>query len=67
LLVGGTTTPGTEGAANFLFSRSFEDFLGKAVDAKRGYIRHFEVLLKISSTAGLAQRPQVIAYRIRSD
>ena len=61
LLVGGTTTPGTEGAANFLFSRSFEDFLGKAVDPNRGHIRHFEVLLKISSTAGSAQRPQVIA------
>jgi hypothetical protein len=67
LLVGGTTTPGTEGAANFLFSKAFEDFLNKAVDAGHKRIRHFEVLLKVISTAGSAQRPEVAAYRIRPD
>ena len=61
LMVGGLNTPGTEGAANFLFSGAFDDFLTK-VKAK-----HFEILLRMGSLNGSAQRTEVVAYRLHED
>ena len=67
LMVGGTVTPGTEGAANFLFGRSFEGFLAKAEDSRRKRIRHFEILLRVRSIGGSAQQPEILAYRIHPE
>jgi hypothetical protein len=64
LMVGGTDTPGTEGAANFLFSGAFDDFLART---SRGKLRHFEILLRMGSLNGSAQRTEVIAYRLHED
>jgi hypothetical protein len=64
--VGGTDTPGTEGAANFIFSGAFENFLSKAARF-RSKRRHFEVLLRMGSFNGSAQRTEVVAYRIHED
>jgi hypothetical protein len=61
LMVGGTDTPGTEGAGNFLFSGAFEDFL------KIAKSRHFEILLRMGSLNGSAQRTEVVAYRLHDD
>lgn len=66
LLVGGTDTPGTEGAANFLFSGAFDDFLSKAA-VYRGKVRHFEILLRMASLNGSAQRTEIIASRLHDD
>jgi hypothetical protein len=64
LMVGGTDTPGTEGAANFLFSGAFDDFLART---SRGKLRHFEILLRMGSLNGSAQRTEVVAYRLHED
>ena len=61
LMVGGTDTPGTEGAANFLFSGAFEDFLARAK------ARRFEILLRMGSLNGSAQRTEIVAYRLHDD
>jgi hypothetical protein len=66
LMVGGRDTPGTEGAANFLFSSAFEDFLTRAAGS-RAKIRHFEILLRIGSLNGSAQSTEVVAYRLHDD
>ena len=66
LVVGGTHTPGTEGASNFVFSRAFDDFLATRVGstAKR---RHFEILLRMGTFNGSAQRTEVVSYRLHDD
>ncbi len=66
LMLGGTDTPGTEGAANFLFSGAFDDFLSK-VAGYRARKHRFEVLLRIGSLNGSAQRTEVVAYRLHED
>ena len=67
LMAAGTITPGTEGAANYLFSKSFDGFLPKAADARTGRIRHFEILLRVRNITGMAQQPEMLAYRIHQE
>ena len=67
LMAAGTITPGTEGAANYLFSKSFDGFLQKAVDGRTGHIRHFEILLRVRNITGMAQQPEMLAYRIHQE
>ncbi len=62
LMLGGTNTPGTEGAANFLFSDAFENFLGRTARKHR-----FEILLRIGTFNGSAQRTEIVSYRLHED
>jgi hypothetical protein len=66
LMLGGLDAAGTEGAANFLFSGGFEDFLRSKVGVHRA-VRHFEILLRMGKLNGSAQRTEVVAYRVHED
>lgn len=65
LLVGGTTTAGTEGALDFVLNeQAFGDFL-KKVSAGKPRIPHFEVLFRTGNVAGTARQTEILASRIR--
>jgi hypothetical protein len=69
LVVEGTSSTGTECAADFLLDdTALGDFIGeisKSADASKGKgLPFFEVLLQSSAVAGSAPRPEVVAYRI---
>jgi hypothetical protein len=64
LLVAGTSSAGTQTAADFLLNgRSFDQFLRKIQQAD-GRIPHFEVLLEGRSLGGNVPQSRVIAYRL---
>ncbi len=65
LMVGGTDTPGTEGACNFLFSPEFDDFLAKTAAAR--VKTRFEILLRMGTFNGSAQRTEIVTYRLHPD
>jgi hypothetical protein len=64
LMVGGTTTAGTEGAIDFVFSeQNFNAFLKKAKAGKSGLPR-FEILLRTGNVAGNARQTEILSYRL---
>lgn len=63
LLLSGTTTAGTEGAADFVLNeRSLGGFLQKIAPGKA--IPHFEVVLDVENVVGSSPRAAVVAYRV---
>jgi hypothetical protein len=63
LLLSGTTTAGTEGAADFVLNDgSLGAFLQKIAPAKK--IPHFEVVLDVENVVGSSPRAEVVAYRV---
>lgn len=63
LLVAGSSSAGTQPAADFLLSgRSFAQFL-RQVERKDGSIPHFELLLEARSVGGNVPGSNVVAYR----
>jgi hypothetical protein len=64
LLVAGTSSPGTQTAADFLLSdRLFKDYLAK-IQRPDGSIPHFEVLLEAKSLRGNAPQSIIVASRV---
>ena len=64
LIVEGTTSTGTECAADFLLDEaSLSGFLRQIMGSAR-ISPYFEVLLQTAPVGGNAQQPQVVAYRI---
>ena len=64
LLVAGTSSAGTQTAADFLLSsRSFAEFL-RQIAHKDGSIPHFEVLLEAPSVGGNVAGSNIVAYRV---
>lgn len=64
LLVAGTSSAGTQTAADFLLSgRAFDPFL-RRIQQKDGRIPHFEVLLEGRSLGGNVPQSRVVAYRL---
>ena len=64
LLVAGTSSAGTQSAADFLLSGpSFSEFL-RQIERKDGSIPHFELLLEARSVGGNVPGSSVVAYRI---
>lgn len=64
LLVAGTSSAGTQSAADFLLSGpSFAEFLRK-IERKDGSIPHFELLLEARSVGGNVPSSSVVAYRL---
>ncbi len=64
LLVAGTSSAGTQSAADFLLSGpSFAEFL-RQIEGKNGRIPHFELLLEARSVGGNVPSTSVVAYRI---
>jgi hypothetical protein len=64
LLVAGTSSPGTQTAADFLLSdRLFKDYLAK-IQRPDGSIPHFEVLLQAKSLSGNAPQSNIVASRV---
>ncbi len=67
LLLSGTTTPGTEGAGDFLLNeQSLGSFLEKIAPGN-GPVPHFELVLDVGRVGASAQRAEVVAYRVRKD
>jgi len=63
LLVAGTSSAGTQSAADFLLSgRSFAEFL-RQIERKDGSIPHFELLLEAHSVGGNVPGSNIVAYR----
>jgi hypothetical protein len=63
LLVAGTSSAGTQSAADFLLTgRSFGEFL-RQIERKDGSIPHFELLLEARSLGGNVPSSNVVAYR----
>jgi hypothetical protein len=64
LLVAGTSSAGTQTAADFLLNgRTFDEFLRK-IQQPDGHIPHFEVLLEGRDLGGNVPQPAVVAYRL---
>jgi hypothetical protein len=64
LLVAGTSSAGTQSAADFLLSgKSFGEFLQKIVRPDGG-IPHFELLLEARSVGGNVPQSAIVAYRL---
>ena len=64
LLVAGTSSPGTQTAADFLLSeRPFKDYLSK-IQRLDGSIPHFEILLQAKSLRGNAPQSAIVASRV---
>jgi hypothetical protein len=64
LLVAGTSSAGTQSAADFLLSgRSFGEFL-RQIERKDGSIPHFELLLEAPSVGGNVPGSNIVAYRV---
>jgi hypothetical protein len=64
LLVAGTSSAGTQTAADFLLSESlFGEFLTK-IHRSDGTIPHFELLLEASSMNGNVPQSTIVAYRV---
>jgi len=64
LLVAGTSSAGTQSAADFLLSgRALGEFL-RQVERKDGSIPHFELLLEARSVGGNVPDSSVVAYRL---
>jgi hypothetical protein len=64
LLVAGTSSAGTQTAADFLLNgRSFDQFL-RNIQLANGRIPHFEVLLEGRSLGGNVPQSGVLAYRL---
>ena len=67
LLLSGTSSAGTEGAAGFVLSdRSLGEFLGK-IAGNGNRIPHFELVLDVETISASAPRPKVVTYRIRDE
>ena len=67
LLLSGTTTAGTEGAADFVLNeRALGGFLQKIAPGS-GPIPHFEVILDVENVVLSSPRAEVVAYRIQKD
>ena len=67
LLLSGTATPSTEGAADFLLNeQSLSNFLEK-ISPGNGPVPHFELVPDVSTLGASAQRTEVVAYRVRKD
>ena len=67
LLLSGTTTPGTEGAGDFLLNeQSLGNFLERIAPGS-GPVPHFELVLDVGRVGPSAQRAEVVAYRVRKD
>jgi hypothetical protein len=63
LLVAGTSSAGTQSAADFLLNgRSFAEFLHQ-IERKDGSIPHFELLLEARSLGGNVPGSNIVAYR----
>jgi len=66
LLVAGTSSAGTQSAADFLLNgRSFGEFL-RQIQRKDGSIPHFEILLEARSLGGNVPESSIVAYRLVS-
>ncbi len=63
LLIGGTTTAGTEGAIDFLLNEERFGALLKRLGAT-DRIPHFEALLHTGNVAGNARQTELIGYRV---
>jgi hypothetical protein len=64
LLVAGTSSAGTQSAADFLLSgQSFGEFLHK-IARSDGAIPHFELLLEARSVGGNVPQSTIVAYRL---
>lgn len=64
LMVGGTTTAGTEGAIDFVLNdQTFGAFLKKASEGKSSVPR-FEILLRTGNVAGNARQTEILSHRL---
>jgi len=64
LLVSGTSSAGTQVAADFLLSQSsFDEFLTR-IHRSDGTIPHFELLFEASSLIGNVPQSTIVAYRV---
>lgn len=64
LVLSGTTTAGTEGAADFVLNeRSLGGFLAKIVPAGAMAVPYFEVVLDVENVQGSSPRAEVVAFR----
>lgn len=67
LILSGLTTPGTEGAADFLLNQStFGRFL-ETITLADDRVPHFELLLRVDNINVTAPRAEVLAYRVQKD
>jgi len=63
LLVAGTSSPGTQTAADFLLSDRFKNYLSR-IRRPDGSIPHFEVLLQAKSLRGNTTQSSIVASRV---
>jgi len=64
LMVAGTSSAGTQTAADFLLSKESLDGFLKKIETSDGRIPHFEVLLEGHSLNGNAMSSTIVAYRL---
>lgn len=68
LLLSGTTTAGTEGAADFVLNESsLGGFLETITPAGTHRVPHFELVLDVESVSASAPRAKIVASRVRHD
>lgn len=64
LLVEGTSKPGTESAADFVFNPAAFHGFAKRIQKPDGSIPHFELLLETRNVGGSAPQAEILSYRI---
>jgi hypothetical protein len=64
LLVEGTSKPGTESAADFVFNPAAFHGFAKRIQKPDGSIPHFELLLETKNVGGSAPQAEILSYRI---
>lgn len=67
LILSGLTSPGTEGAADFLLDESALGRFLETITRPGAPVPHFELVLGVDNINITAPRAEVVAYRVRND